>query len=198
MFEDQLGREADPGGLQFWKAALHSGAGVAGVAAGIEDSTEARTLFVKRLYVQYLGRSAQNGEEQGWVRALVQGDTEEDVTASIVGSAEFQQRAQALVSTGSTSERTVQALYSVLLGRSASAAEAAGWVNALQTAGSRAVAMGFLRSAEFRTTAVDTAYVSLLGRGADAGGLQGWVSSNLDLHAIRHAIEHSAEFAQDA
>jgi hypothetical protein len=57
--------------------------------------------------------------------------------------------------------------------------------------------MGFLHSAEFRASAVDTTYQSLLGRAADQGGLLDWVGSNLDLHAIRRGIEASPEFAQD-
>jgi hypothetical protein len=196
LFEEDLGRDADAGGLASWKANLHNGMGLAGVTAGIEDSAEARTLFVKRLYVQYLGRNAQNGEEQGWVNSLMQGGSEENVIAGIAGSTEFQQRAQTMVQGGSANERTVQAFYSVFLGRTADSAEAAGWMNALQMEGGSAVAMGFLQSAEFRTSAVDTTYQSLLGREADQGGLMSWVGSNLDLHTIRRGIEASAEFAQ--
>lgn len=197
LFEEDLGREADPGGMHAWESAMHNGLGLAGVVSGIENSTEARTLFVKGLYSQFLGRAAVNGEEQGWVSALMHGDSEEDVIAGITGSAEFQQRAQTLVSTGTASERTVAALYSALLGRTADAAGAAAWASQLQVTGSRSVALAFLHSAEFRASAVDTMYQSLLGRTADPAGLQSWTNSGIDLGGIRRGIEASAEFAQD-
>jgi len=194
-FEEDLGREADPEGLKAWKTGLDQGLGVGAVVSGIENSAEARTLFVDRLYVKFLGRSAVNGEDQAWVKALLQGASEEEVTSDIVGSAEFQLRAQSVGGAGSAEERTVQALYNALLGRTASAAEAAGWVNILPMTGARVIAMGFLNSAEFRSQVVDTTYVSLLGRNADQAGLTSWVNSNLDLHTIRQGIERSPEFA---
>jgi hypothetical protein len=196
LFEEDLGRLAGPSELAAWDANLHT-MGVAGVATSIESSWEARTLFVKRLYSQYLGRSAQGGEEQGWVNDLMHGATEESITAGLMGSAEFQARAQSMASSGSGDTATIQGLYTILLGRSAGSGEAAGWVGALQTEGLGAIASQFLQSAEFRGTAVDTSYQYLLGRTADPSGLAGWVNSSMDMHSIRRGIESSPEFAQD-
>ena len=158
---------------------------------------EARTHLVKSWYQRYLGQEAGNGEEQGWVGLLLAGETEEQVQAGILGSSEFQSRAQTLISSGSSDQRYVWALYLVLLNRTASDAEVSGWVGALPTAGHNGVAQGFLGSNEFRTEMTTAFYSTFLHRDSDAAGLNGWVSSGLDLKHVREGFEGSGEFFAD-
>src|SRR5207237_261020 len=106
----------------------------------------------------------------------------------------FRARALALGGTGSADERFIQALYQVLLNRTASAAEVSGWSAALPTLGAGGMAAGFVQSREFRALEVQALYSTLLQRPADEAGLTGWVDSGLDLSTIRADIGASAEF----
>jgi hypothetical protein len=196
LYEERLGRPAAAAEVDLWKTVLQS-AGRTAVAQGIEASPEGRTHLVQSWYKHYLGRDAMNGEEQGWVNLLMQGQTEEQVLAGIVGSGEFFDRAQNLMSSGTQNERFVQALYSTLLNRTASAGEVSGWVNALASAGRDGVASGFLGSNEFRNELVTAFYSTLLHRNPDTGGLNAWVSSGQDLQHIREGFEKSDEFFQN-
>jgi hypothetical protein len=99
-----------------------------------------------------------------------------------------------VISAGSADERYVQALYQLLLGRSAGDTELSGWVNALPGLGGAGVALAILQSQEFRTYQFEGYYDALLHRPSDAAGLGGWVSSGLDGYRVRLAFEASAEF----
>jgi hypothetical protein len=196
MFEERLDRPAGSQEVAAWKAVLNSPAGQAGVALGIEQSPEARTLLVKQMYTRYLGRQAVHGEEQGWVNALVRGTTEEAVLTAILASPEFYARAQTLVTSGTADQRFIQAMYQTLLNRPALPAEVSGWVAVLPTIGRVGVAMGFVESNEFRAGTIAAFYATFLQRSADQAGLNGWVTSGLDLGHVREAIEASPEFMQ--
>jgi hypothetical protein len=88
----------------------------------------------------------------------------------------------------------VQALYQVLLGRTAGDGEVGSWVNALATQGRQGVALGFLSGPEYRAAQVKGYYAALLHRAWDAAGLDAWVSSGLDLRSVRLGFEGSDEF----
>jgi hypothetical protein len=197
MYEERLGRSASRSEVLFWTGEFQGSGGQQAVVNGIEESAEARTMLVKNLYARYLGRSAVHGEEQGWVRLMLNGETEEQITAAILASPEFFEHAQTLVSSGTPNERFVQALYQTILNRAASDSEVASWVSQLPTIGRFGVALGFLESNEFRTGAVDSFYSTLLQRAADAAGLTAWVQSGKDLEHIRQGFEGSAEFFAD-
>ncbi len=104
-----------------WKNVLNS-AGQAAVVQSIDQSPEARTDFMRHLYQRFLGRNPQNGEEQGWGNALAS-ETEEQVLAQFLASAEFYNLAQNLVSSGTPDERFIQAMYQLVLNRQASSTE---------------------------------------------------------------------------
>jgi hypothetical protein len=164
------------------------------VVTGIDNSLEARTQLVDSWYAAYLGRPAVNNEQMPWVNLLAQGESAEQVLGGILSSQEFQQHAAALFSTGTAQQKLVDALYALLLGRTAASAEVTTWLGVWQSAGLAAVIQGFLHSSEFRTDAVTGFYASLLHRPADQAGLQAWVSSNLGVAGIRMGIEASREF----
>jgi aldose sugar dehydrogenase len=195
LYQLRLERAADDAGANFWNGLLSSGHDRLEVANGIEHSDEARRQLVNSLYRRLLGRDAEQGGLDFWAARLQQGETQEGVMADILASAEFRDRARLLVSTGSDDGRFIRALYLVLLGRTASAAEVSSWLAALPTAGARGVAAFFVGSREFRLLEVGTLYATLLQRQAEAAGLNAWVDSGLDLTTIRAAIEASAEFA---
>jgi CSLREA domain-containing protein len=198
LFQDELGRTGDLSNLKdagLWVNALTSNALTQEqVAAGIERSPEARTHLVDGWYQTYLGRSPKNGEEQTWVNLLLQGQTEETVLSGILGSTEFFNHAQTLVGSGTAQERFVQALYQLLLNRTGSASELAGWVNQLPQLGQKGVALGFLDSTEFRVDLITSYYSNLLHRTPDLGGQAHWVLSGQDVDTVRLNIESSIEF----
>jgi hypothetical protein len=198
LYLDELSRPGDvnnPADAGAWVNVLvNQTLTAAQVAVGIAHSPEARTRLVRGWYQTYLGRTAQGGEEQGWVSLLLQGATEEHVLSGILGSDELFDRAQTLGGPATPDERFVQALYQLALGRPGSAAEVAGWVNVLPQLGRPGVALGFLASAEYRAVLFTAYYQGLLHRPPDADGLSGWVDSALDASGVRVGFEASPEF----
>jgi len=95
---------------------------------------------------------------------LQQGQTDEQVLSGILGSPEFTDRAQTLIGSATGSLSYVQALYHLLLNRTAPAVDAAGWVNALPALGQSGVALAFLTGQEFRTDQFEGYYNALLHR----------------------------------
>jgi Domain of unknown function (DUF4214) len=197
MYEERLGRLASQAELAAWLKVFQT-SGQSAVATGIEQSLEARTDLVEEFYLRYLGRAALNGEEQGWVQLLMKGETEEQVIAGILSSSEFYTRTQTLISSGTPDQRYVQALYQLLLNRSASAGEVASWVSKLQVVGRFGVALGILESVEFRAAAITVYYVEFLQRLPDVQGLAGWLGSSLSLEQIRLGFESSGELLANA
>ena len=197
LYLQELGRSGSNSELDSWLPLLHQPGGQAAVANDIATSAEARDYLVKGWYLTYLGRPAAGNEEQVWVKDLLAGETEEQTLSAILGSTEFLNHAQTVIATGTSQERLVQAFYKLLLTRSGSAAEVAGWVAALPQLGQQGVAAQFLATPEYRTDLVQGYYTALLDRTAEQAGLEFWESSNLDATKIRDGIESSNEFLLD-
>jgi hypothetical protein len=198
LFLDELGRSGDlsnPNDAGAWVNALTNHTLTpADVAAGLEHAPEARTHLVTGWFQTYLGRLPANGEEQGLVTMLLQGQTEEQVLSRILGSQEFFNHAQTLIASGTPQERLVQALYQLLLKRAGSPGEVAGWIKVLPQLGAQGMALDFLTSSEFRINLFTSYYNTLLHRPPDTIGLVNWILSNLDADTVRLGIESSAEF----
>jgi hypothetical protein len=193
LYLDVLGRAGSLPEVDSWATLVSQGWSRAAVAASIEGSREARDHLVKTWYATYLGRQAQGGEELGWVN-LLQTSTEEQVLSDILGTQEFFNRAQTLVSSGTSTQRYAQALYQVLLGRLGSSADLAAWDAGVAVSGRQRVALAFLQSQEFRTDHFEGYYNALLRRHGDTVGLDAWVHSSSDMRATRIAFEASPEF----
>jgi hypothetical protein len=195
LYLDALGRPGIVAELNGYLPTLNAPNGQMVVAQAVEDSPEGRDNLVKGWYETYLGRAAGNGEELGWVRQLLNGASEERVLSQILGSQEFFQRAQTLVSSGTPQERFVQALYLLVLNRTPAQSEIEGHVAELNSGASPArVALNFLDSPEFRTDLVVEYYGTLLHRTATASEISGWVGSRLDAFEIRIGFESSPEY----
>jgi hypothetical protein len=197
LYLDELGRAGAKSELDGWAAFFNGatqGQGQVAIATGIQHSAEARDHLVRSWYVAFLGRQAGAGEEQGWVSQLLAGAREEQVLSQILASPEFYARAQTLISLGSADDRFVQALYLVLLNRTASSAEQLAWLSLLPSTGRQGAAQGFLTSGEFRTDQFEGYYNALLHRPDDQPGLNNWVFSNFDVASVRIGFESGSEF----
>ena len=166
-----LNRAPDPDAAS-WVNGLNSGVSSTSVVLGIEASAEYLADQVFALYSRYLNRAPDALGEQSWLNAIQQGATLEQVAEGIVSSPEYIQ------DHGGDNQGYVLGLYNQVLGRTPSADELNGWVNALNAGQSRtAVAVSFLTSTEYRTDLVESDYSLYLGRAADSSGLAGWVSA---------------------
>jgi hypothetical protein len=99
LYLDELGRAGAKSELDAWVQVLNSNSANQ-VAFDIAHSEEAADHLVKTWYLTFLGRAAGNGEELGFVNALLAGASEESVLSGIVGGTEFFNRAQTLVAAG--------------------------------------------------------------------------------------------------
>jgi uncharacterized protein YkwD len=192
LYQTILGRPGTEGEVALWAPVLQGSAGTAGVASAIEQSAEARTRLVNSWYTVYLGRRAQNGEEQVWVNALLKGAKEEDIQAAILGSDEFFAHA------GWNNESYINALYAALLNRAGTMPEVNGWLATLPAVGRTQVASRFVHSTEYLSGMVASYYSSLLHRSQAPASqeIAAWVGTGLDCLAMRIRFETSNEFLQ--
>ena len=168
-----------------WTSVLQTN-GVPAVVQGVWESPEHRGLEVEALYQQLLHRAAEPAGREAWARVFGLGYSEDYVAYAIAGSPEYQLRHP-----GAT--QLVDALYSDLLGRPASAADEAAWSNRL--AGS--VAIGIAFSPEALNHAVGGIYATYLGA-IDPTGQAGFVANLIrrrtTVTGIAESIIGSASF----
>lgn len=69
IYRSVLGREADAGGLAYWKIRLDAGVPESAIRAAFGYSAEGASL-VNSLYVQYLGRNAEEAGLHYWMGVL--------------------------------------------------------------------------------------------------------------------------------
>lgn len=173
LYRDLFHRDADAGGLGFWKDALDRGASRAAVVRAFETSLEYRMNTVQSVYQELLGRAADAGGLTAWVGYLAAGHTPEQLRAQILGSEEFFTHR-----TSGRNDGFVQTLYQVLLHRGVDATGAKAWGDALAHGTSRSqVAWAILNSGETETAAVQGWYRQFLSRGADSHGLEVFVGA---------------------
>jgi hypothetical protein len=193
LYEMRLSRPAEDTAVSSWRPLLPT-QGLAAVANAIDQSREARMVFVRHLYERYLGRDPRNGEDSGWVNGLVaQTLSEEQVVEGFMASGEFFGVAQAIIPTGSNDQRYVAALYQVGLGRRGTAGEIQAWVGVLNSLGRDAVATIFVTSPEFRANVAMTLYMNIQRRVGSQAEIQQWVGSSVPLRDMREAFLSSVE-----
>jgi hypothetical protein len=203
LYTDLLQRQGGSAEISGWVNLLVQGVPRSVVVQAIENSSEHLGLEVSGLYTRLLGRPADTGGQQGFVRFLQNGGTLEQVATYIVASGEY-------AATYGSSSAFVQSLYAKVLGRTASPAEVSGWLPAVASAGRAAVSAAFLQSAEFRTSAVEELYgfqlasaaaiasdlPNLLHRPAapPPADVSGWVGLGLDVRRMELLFAESDEF----
>ena len=164
LYNNVLGRDADPGGEAFWLNELSTGSTRAEVAAGFSESnefvdlTEVTNPFwlssgmpmgltddVFRLYRATLDRDPDMTGLMGWLNFLGTGQPKVVVAEGFVGSAEFQSVYGAL-----SDGDFINLLYNNVLNRDADPGGEAFWLNEIANGATRAeVVLGFSDSAEF-------------------------------------------------
>ena len=226
-YELILGRKADEDGKTAWTNLLVS---QKSTAAEIIDGFVRSAEFVNRnvtpeeavdiLYKTMLDREADAGGKAGWVDALNQGYTLQNIIDGFCGSAEFTTICKEYgIEPGSLNAQTpaapdsprgkieafVKRCYEQILGRTADEGGLKGWSDALEShqAAAANIIDGFVRSPEFVNQAlssdasVDILYKTMLNREADAGGKAGWVdalSKGFTFQNIINGFCGSAEF----
>jgi hypothetical protein len=188
-FLHRTGNVNDPNDAGGWVTLLDHGAPALAVATAIARSEEGLDVAVDGLYHRFLGRDADPAGRAGFGAALQAGGTLENVTATLLGSQEYQSRCQ-------TDDDFVQALYQGLLHRTASATEVSQWEEMLPPLGRTGVAQQLEASDEFRTGEIEDDYVTLLHRPAppSAAEVSGWVGSGLDILTLDTYFAASQEF----
>jgi hypothetical protein len=192
LYQDLLGRAPDVAGLDLWTRMLFMGVSRQQVASDFWQSAEHRGREVDAFYQTFLHRSADAVGRTAWVNALLAGTSELDVARMILDSPEYQ-------AAHSSDAAFVMGLYADVLGRSASNAEVAGWLQALQGGLSRdAAAQAFLTSQEADVRVVNGFYANFLQRAADPAGEQAAVaalqSSRLTLEEVGESFLASDEY----
>lgn len=168
LYENVLGRSADPGGYAGWVKRIDDGdlsreQAVTGfsesrefinkTAGAAASFTRERTVSewsddVFRLYAATLDRAPDTGGFEVWTKALAGGMNFTDAVAKFVGSAEFGATYGDL-----SADAFVDLLYRNVFDRNPDPDGRQHWLDALETGQSRAeVVKAFVQSAEFRAT----------------------------------------------
>jgi hypothetical protein len=168
LYQDLLGRNADPSGLAGWSGQLTAGVPVTQVIDGIVASTEYQTKVLNNLFLKYLGRPVDAVGIAAWLPVLQTGGPTA-VAAGLINSPEFYANA------GGTPQGFVQAVYLDVLGRMPDTTSATNDVLAIQFGVPlQQIALGVLDSTEAAAAAVNQVYELFLGRTADPSALAGW------------------------
>ena len=155
VYEDVLGRAPDPGGLAYWSNLLDSGTAISSVAAAIAHSDEYYANFViKPDYLKLLGRAADDAGVQFWTVQMDAGATDQQLEADLVSSSEFYTNA------GGTNTAWIDAVYKLLLGRTADANGENYWNSRLDAGETPSqVAQGIAGSQENNTQLINDDYL---------------------------------------
>jgi hypothetical protein len=172
LYKVILGRNADPTGLANYQAQLNNGATRAAVATALWTSDEHRTQQITQYYETYLHRAPDATGQAGWLQFFHNGGTEDQMIDTILTSPEY----RALHSDNAS---FVNALYTDVLGRNATAAEAQPFIDALNGGSLKItdVVSQILYSGEKRSDEVTTFFTTFLNRTPETDAVNGYVDS---------------------
>ena len=186
MYQQVLGRAADPGGLATYADAIATGTSFAEVQAALASGVEAYNDIMLD-YQIVLNRNANAGEEASLQTQLGQGlATYASIRAGLETSAEAQ--------------GDIQAIYQQVWGRSASGDEVAtveGW---LQSGSSMAGIRTAFAYSQQAADQINSLYEQVLGRpvdGGSLGSLEGQLAIGASLAQIQSGLATSQEAAND-
>jgi subtilisin-like proprotein convertase family protein len=172
MYSDVLKRAVDAGArtmfLNFLAGAEQSARNT--LANNITHSDEYYAQLLNNptdgFYPRFLGRTAAPGDVTFWTSQLHQGVTDEQVIANIVATAEYYNRAPAIIGQPAnppTDATFIQALYVQLFGRKASDQEVQFWLPQLPGLGRSKFALTLMGTDEYRRALVRGYYTKYLG-----------------------------------
>ncbi len=192
LYEELLGRHADPAGLNTWVSALESGMSRLQLIELLWNSAEHRNFQVDQDYAEFLHRAPSDAERSHWAALLMAGISETQVAEAFLHSPEF-------LLADSNTGNFVQSLFQDLLGRPADSDGLAALTELLDLGISRGqVADLVLNSLERDADVVDSYYHGFLGRGASNAELMGWANAIahgvVDLQTVGEAFLASGEF----
>jgi hypothetical protein len=197
LYAEILNRTAEWKSLNYWGDQLATVMTRYDVINGIEQSAEGRTNLLRNWYRHLLRRDLDSYGMSYWLGLFQQGATEEQVEADILGSPEFAAVAQNMIGGTDPNQSAIQAMYQLLLNRTADNSALSYWWNFLQNNSMATAAQTILQSQEFRALAVSGFYLSLLGRRIDDVSKNFFASPDLQgqsLSQMRKMIEDSPEF----
>jgi hypothetical protein len=149
------------------------------VARALTHSAEHYRQFITSAYQTYLGRQPEAAGLAGWLWAMQNGLSDEQLEAGFIGSREY------IANHGGQGAGWVIGMYHDLLGRTPSQAEVAGWLYALEHGVTpQQVAYGFAASKEREAIRVNNDYLTYLGRQASQAEVNGWV------YAFEHGVSN--------
>jgi SpoIID/LytB domain protein len=191
LYQDLLGRPADPSGLATWTAMLGRGVSQSVLVATLTRSNEYVQLRIRRAYLQVLNRAPDAGGLAAWTREILAGRIKvDDVERRLYSTQEF------VIKSGSTNARYAAKLYTTILGRPASPAEVTSTANALRLSGRSKVVDRIWFSTEAARHRAGSYYLLFLKRAADPGGLTTWARVLLAQGegAVRTGLAGSGEY----
>jgi SpoIID/LytB domain protein len=166
LYQDILGRQPDPVGLNTWTTAVMAGGDTTPVAGGIVMSYERLNTFVRRQYQAALNRQPDPVGTDHWIRGLQQGMTVPELQVQVYAS----QEGLNVLGRGDLST-WVDGVYRGVLGRSASDGDRRYWVSQVQATDRWVVARAIVLSDEAALLRLNEYYTLMLGRNADPSGI---------------------------
>ena len=215
LYNVALGRASEAKGKQDWLNALNEGATGADLARGFLYSAEflnkgtSNEEFLNVLYSTFFDRAADAEGMNGWLKALNEGYTRQQIVDGFIGSQEYSNLcATYRIDPGTgvipnvdiePTEETLgfaTRLYSTCLGRTPDAKGLNDWAKALasQQASGTKVAEGFFFSDEFVSSNISDAeyilrlYKTFFNREPDREGLDGWTTALRDGYSRKYVF----------
>lgn len=185
VFEAELGRAPDAGGLSTWSQLLASGVPPATLQADLATSAEAQG-DINNIYMQIFGRPVDASGLAVWDARLAATGSLASVRTGIADSGEAQ--------------NDIDAIYQRILGRPMDPNGLANWENQLAMGASMAtVASDVAYSAESQSD-INAMYQQVLGRPADSGGtvnLEAQYANGASQTTVRTELAFSVESQGD-
>ncbi len=197
IYQYVLGHAASPAAVQFWTGFLQGGGTRLDMAMQILTSPEAYGVFVRKQYVNLLGRSP-DGSPNPWFVALTQGARDEDVIIGIVSSQEYFMRLAANHNTQPQEAAYIASIYHDLLGRTIDPTSTNFWVGQFEQGLTRLRANEMaVNSAEYRGIVISGLFQKYLNRNPspnDMSAYQGMLLQGQSVEQIKAQILGSSEY----